>query len=170
MKLEIKYGLISGAGVCAWVLVEFFLGFHNEQLAIGKISSTLATVIPVVVLYRALKEKRDQRPDGELDTTAGLKSGLAISVIAAAMTTVFLWVYQHFINPGWMEKALEFEKAQMASAGATAEAIERRVAVFNILHSDGIQIITGLTGTLVMGLAISLIITSILKKKTPTAG
>ncbi len=170
MKLEIKYGVIIGAGVCGWVLAEFVLGFHNQYLAIGKITSYLSTVVPVVVLYRALKEKRDQQPDGDLETGAGVKSGLAISAIAAVITTAFLWEYNHVINPGRMEKALEFEQAQWVKAGATKEVIERNVTAFHTLNSDGIQIITGLSNTLVMGLAISLIITSLLKKKTPAPG
>ena len=167
MKIEIKYGVISGAGVCAWVLVEYFLGFHNEHLAIGKITGYLATVIPVVALFRALKEKREQQRDGDLATGDGIRSGLVISAIAAVITTPFFWAYKHVINPGWMEKALEFEKAQMAKAGASAEVIDRKVAAFNALNSDEIQIATGLIGTMVMGLAISLIITTILKKKSP---
>ena len=170
MKIEIKYGVISGGSVCAWVLAEYFLGFHNQQLALGKISGYLATAIPVVVLYRALKEKRDQQADGELETPAGVRSGLAISAIAAMITTPFLYAYKHFINPGWMENALEFERAQMVRAGASPELIERKLAAFNVLNSDGIQIVTGLLGTVVMGLAISLIITSFLNRKTPTAG
>ena len=166
MKIELKYGVISGAGVCAWVLVEYFLGFHNQHLALGKITGYLATVIPVVALFRALKERRDQQPDDDLATGDGVKAGLIISAIAGVITTAFFWAYKHYINPGWMEKALEFEKAQMAKAGASAEMIDRKVAAFNALHSDEIQIVTGLIGTLVMGLAISLVITSILKKKT----
>ena len=170
MKIEIKYGALIGAGVCAWVLAEFVLGFHNEHLAVGKITGYLSTLIPVVVLYRALKERRDQQPDGELGTAAGVKSGLVISAIAAVITTTFLWTYNHTINPGRMEKALEFEQAQMAKSGASAEVIARNVAAFHTLNSGGIQIITGFSSTLVMGLAISLIITAVLKKKTPGPG
>ena len=167
VKIEIKYGVISGEGVCAWVLVEYFLGFHNEHLAIGKITGYLATVIPVVVLYRALKEKRDQQPDGDLATGNGIKAGLVISAIAGVITTAFFWTYKHFINPGWMDRALEFEKAQWANAGVGTEMIDRKVAAFNALNSDEIQVVTGLIGTMVVGLAISLVLTSILKKKSP---
>ncbi len=170
MKIEFKYGVISGAGVCAWVLAEYLLGFHNQHLAIGKFTGYLATVIPVVVLYRALKEKRDRQPDGDLATDDGIKAGLVISAIAGVITTAFFWAYKHFINPGWLDRALEFEKAQMANAGATAETIDRKVAAFNALNSDEIQIVTGLIGTMVVGLAISLVLTSILKKKTPEIG
>lgn len=167
MKIEIKHGVICGTGVCAWILVEYFLGFHDEHLAIGKFTGYLATVIPVVVLYRALKEKRAQQPDGDLATGDGLKAGLVISAIAGVITTAFFWAYKHFINPGWLDRALEFEKAQMAKAGATAEMIDRKVAVFNAMNSDEIQIVTGMIGTMVMGLAISVVLTSILKKKSP---
>ena len=168
MKIEIKYGVISGAGVCAWVLAEFVLGFHNEHLAIGKITGYLATVIPVVALFRALKEKRDQQPDDDLATGDGIKAGLVISAIAGVITTTFLWTYNNFINPGLMARALEYDLAQLAVAGATKEAIAQKVATFNALDSDVMQVITGFTNTLVMGLAISLIITSVLKKKTST--
>lgn len=163
MKTELKYGFIIGVTTCLWILTEYLLGFHTTKLNIGKFSGYFAMVIPIVFIYMAFSRIRKERK--EFSIFQGLKSGLIISVVAAIISTTFLFIYNHYINPQWMELAWEWEKAQMLQAGVSEAEIQKKVDQFKAIAHPTSQIIMGLSGTITMGLIISLIISFFLRKK-----
>lgn len=166
MKLEIKYGIITGVGICLWVLMEYTLGFHNERLdtGIGRYSDYFASIIPIVALFMAIKTKRDKYNKGLLSLKDGLKTGLLISLVSAFITTIFFYIYNNYINPGWIEMALEVEKNNMLAAGASKESIEEKMAQYKGLSSGVAQAASIYFSTVLMGLIYSLIISFILRR------
>ncbi|MGH2575679.1 MAG: DUF4199 domain-containing protein [Ignavibacteria bacterium] len=166
MKTEIKYGLITGIAVCIWILLEFILGFHNEKLEIGKYSGYFATIIPIITLYLTIKEKRDMHLNGFLTLGQGIKTGLIVSLISAVITTLFFMIYNNYINPGWMELAMEWEKSQMMQSGASQTEIAEKIKQYETMYSPTNQLLFGFLATVAVGFILSLIISLILKKKS----
>ncbi len=159
MQLELKYGLITGFGVCLWVLLEFLLGFHSTHIELGRYTGYGASMIPMVTLYLALKEKAGKE---KLSWTMGLKTGINISIIAAVITTAFFLFYNHLINPGWMRLAFYHGRSSMVGTPEELAMLEKQ---FEFYSSNLYQTVGGIFGTVLMGIIISLIITFILRRR-----
>ena len=54
MRPDLKYGLIAGALMSAWMLLEHLFGLHTTDLAAGRYTGVVGDLIPVVVLYLLL--------------------------------------------------------------------------------------------------------------------
>ncbi len=167
MKLEVKFGLITGIGICIWVLLEYALGFHNENLEMGKYSGYFSSIIPVTALFIAIKTRRDKINDHTLTLREGVGTGFIISLITAVITTIFFYIYNHYINPGWMDMALEYETKSLLASGMSKADIEKRMVEYNEMRSDLAQAAYMFFSTMLMGLIFSLIISLILRKRKP---
>lgn len=164
MKTEVKWGLITGIGVCLWVLAEYVLGFHGERWQIGQWSGFLSIVIPIVTLTLALRHKRDHELGGALPWGAAIKSGAIISLITGIVTTIFMALYNRVINPGWMEYVLAQQRLQWAADGMSETEIATRVEGYEMLMSETVQIVSGLMMPIVFGIILTVIITFLLRR------
>src|SRR5712692_6702618 len=117
MKPELKFGLINSAGICLWVLFEYALGFHTTKMNIGQYTGYLANIIPITMLFLAIKERRDKINGGTLTFGQGMKTGIIISLITALITTIFMYIYYTAINPRFIELGIEFEKRRLFESG-----------------------------------------------------
>jgi hypothetical protein len=165
IKTDVKFGILTGFAVCTWILTEFFLGFHTMRLSIGEYSSYFAVIIPMITLYFGIKEKRDHYYGGRITITAGIRTGLMISVISAIITTLFLIVYYNYINPDFIQIGLAFQKHRLMITGRTdleiIKEMENIRAIFSFTH----QILYGILSTIGIGFVLSLAISFILKKR-----
>jgi hypothetical protein len=163
MKPEIKYGIITGLLICLWVMIEYFLGFHTTKFETGKYSGYFATIVPIITIYLLLKNKREFY-NNTLTLKQGLRAGTLMSLITAIITTVFFLIYNHYINPGWMQQAMEWEKNNMLKQGLPQAVIDSQLSKFNSMNTDSAQIVQGLIGTIMMGMIISFFMTLTLRR------
>ena len=164
MKLEYKYGLSIGVGVSCWVMAEFFLGFHTTRLSIGEYSGYIAILIPIIVLWRALSEKR--QASGSLSYGAAFKSGLIISFIAALFISVFFALYIFAINPRWLDLGLAYERSKLLGLGITEEEIILQTDAMAALYTPQIQIASAFFGTLIQGIGLSITLAFFIRRRT----
>lgn len=167
MNTEIKFGLIFGFGICAYILLAHLLGLYTTNIQAGKYADIVITLLPVVVLFLAIWEKRARR--GSLSLLQGIKTGLLVALVSFPVSTAFLWIYHHFINPNWLNFILAHERDVMTRNGLGTTEIASRLDAIRIGNSDSAQIIGGFVGTLVLGLVLSFVISLILRKKSTTA-
>lgn len=165
MKPEIKYGLITGAGVCLWIIAEYLLGFHTTRLEIGEYSGFFSTLVPVVTLFLLLKGKREAAADGRLGLGQGVCSGLFASFIAALIVYCFMFVYNQFINPGWLDNTLDWKVAQMRAQGLAEIDIRKEITFYRQANSPAGLIVTTLVGMTLMGAIFSLGLTLLLRRQ-----
>jgi len=151
MRPELKYGLITGAGVCLWIMGEFLLGFHTTRLEIGAYSGYFSCVIPLTTLFLLLKGRRDAAPDGRLGLWSGVKSGLHAAFISGVIVYGFMLVYSNFINPGWLDHALEWRVAQLRADGLAETAIREEIKLYRQMNGPVGCLISIVAGTTVMG-------------------
>ena len=124
MKPEYRYGLLCGTGLSLWILIEFALGFHTTFLEIGQYSGYFSIIVPIIIIYVALKEQ-SLRINGRLSVKEGINTGFQIAIYSAALFTLFLYVYNNYINPEWLNSLVEWERKKLLLGGASDDEIER---------------------------------------------
>ncbi len=164
---DVLYGIISGALVCGFVLVEYFLGFHTTKIGQGKYLSYFGVVIPITIIVIAILYKK-KNGDGYLDPKDGMKTGIIISLITGIITTFFMMLYNSYINPEFFNIAMDYQTKLFKEAGKTPEEITAILEQYKANQKLSAQLVSGLIGTPLMGMLPSLIITMILRKARPS--
>lgn len=149
MKPELKYGLISGAGVCAWIGLEYLLGFHTTRPEVGAYTGFLSNLIPLAALFLLLRVRRNQVFDGRLSLAAGIGAGLYASFVASLIVYSFLVAYSHFINPTWIDQALELKVAAWRAQQVAETDIQQQILRYRNAYTP-----VGLLGTVILGMTL----------------
>ena len=169
MKIEVKYGLYTGLGICAWRIAEHFLGFTSTKLYIGQYSRVFAILLPIVMIPIAIREKRDAELGGEIVLYDGVKCGVTIATIFGAITAAFFFIYQTYINPDYLAHLIEFERIRMVADGIAQNGITEKVDAMRTMNSFPWLVVFQFVGAIISGLAISILATAILKRKSARA-
>jgi len=166
-KIEIKFGIITGAGICLWILSEFLLGFHTVRMNIGEYSIYFVVVIPFITIYNGIKEKRDTENNGIISLGGGIKTGLMISLIAAFITAVFIIIYFNYINPKYFEYGIAYQKEKFYLKGKTDIEFSEQLKNIKVVFSFINQLLFQILGTVGTGFIISVALSFILKNNKP---
>lgn len=164
MRPELKYGLLTGAGVCLWIALEYLLGLHTTHPRVGEYTGLLSNLIPLTSLFLLLRVKRAAVYDGRLSLAAGIGAGVYASFVAALLVYSFLVTYSHFINPGWIDHALDLKVAALRGQQMPETEIRQRITLFRNAYTP-----TGLLNTVVVGMTLmgglfSLILTLVVRR------
>jgi len=163
VKPEFKYGLINGAGVCVWIALEYLLGFHTTQPELGRYTGLLSNLVPLTVLFLLLRKKRAAIYDGRLSLGAGIWSGILASFVASLVVYSFLVSYTHFVNPAWIDHALEVKVAQQRAAGMAEAAIQQGITFTRKAYTPAGMINSIIVGLTLMGGIFSLGLTLLVR-------
>ena len=167
MKIGVKWGIIFGVAICVWTLLLHVLGFYTTRLQLGQYADIVATVIPIAILFFAIRERRARNPGQTLTIGEGVATGMLAGLVSVPITAGFLWVYHHYINPRWMDLLVAWKEEQMRAAGTASEPIRTTIEGMRASATDGAQLTGALVGTLVLSLVLSLIISAILRRRNP---
>lgn len=163
MRPEFKYGLMSGAGICLWVVIEYYLGLHTIHLEVGEKTGYFSNIIPLVTLFLLLRQKQSAAYDGRLTLGQGIASGLMASFLEGVIVYGFMLFYNQYINPNWVDNALALKVTQLRSHGITESNIREQITLYRQANSALGMITTTLLGLTVMGGIFSLILTLLLR-------
>ncbi len=163
MSAALKYGLIAGASLCGWILVGHSLDIQTTRHDLGAYGAAVASVIPLSALFLLLKNRR-AASDGGLSLGWGVGAGLHASFVAALTVYGFLLLYNQFINPGWMDAALEWKVVQFRAQGMTEPAIRAEILSFRWMNSPRGLFLPTLAGMTVLGGLCSLVLTLLLRR------
>lgn len=167
--IELRFGILTGLLISAYILTEFFLGFHTAKLEIGEISGYFSGFIPLVTYYFALKQKQRDNYQGSMTFINGVVSGLLITVVVGLVLVVFFALYNTVINPEYTELGIVYETAKMKQQGIADSTITRFMTEYRQKIGLGNTLFMVFFGTLVQGALISMIVTPIViwkKKRT----
>ena len=167
-KYEIKYGILTGAGISLWIFTEFLLGFHTVKMNLGEHSIYFVVIIPLITTYLGIKEKREKQNKGTISLSGGIKTGLMISLIAAVITALFIIVYFNYINPGFFDHGIAYHKEKLLLKGKTEKEIAGQLKDIKAAFSFVNQLLFGIIGTVGTGLIISIVLSFILKRNKPS--
>ena len=156
MKTAAKWGAILGVVVIVWTLILHMLGFYTTKIAAGQVADQVASVLPIIVIVLALRERRKLVGRG-LRVVESLQTGAVLGLTSVPITAGFFWIYHHVINPEWMALIIAWKSAAMTARGATPEAITAATTQLSASSTDSAQILGALIGTLVFSVLIALI-------------
>lgn len=150
--------------ICVWTLLLHVLGFYTTRLQLGQYADIVATAIPIAIIFFAIRERRARNPGQSLTIGEGVATGVVAGLVSVPITAGFLWIYQHYINPRWMDLLVAWKEEQLRAAGTAPEAIRTTIDGMRTNATDSAQLIGALVGTLVLSLVLSLIISAILRR------
>lgn len=160
MRYHMKWGGILAGGIIAWTLLVHLLGFYTTRIQYSDIVDTVVIVIPIAVTVLALLERR-RALRGRLPFLQGVGASLGVSAASAIPTVAGLWVYHHFINPEWLTYVIAHKRAQFVAQNLPLDEIAKRLDAVQRGGGDGAQIISGLIGTVVLGLVLGILIAGV---------
>ena len=163
MKPVLKYGLILGVALCICMTISHLLGFNTTNMPSAVYGDIVTTVVTVVIVFLAIRAERRRR--GSLTILQGILTGLLVFLISYPITAAFLWFYQHYINPHWLEYVVAYEQSKLAQAGESAAVISDQISRIRSRSTGLAQIVTGLIGTVIFGFILSLIVSLVLRKR-----
>ncbi len=166
LTTEIKYGVMTGTGMCLWILIEFLLGFHTDKMYIGEYTTCFIVFVPLVTLYLGIKEKRDRRNNGQISISSGIKAGLMISLIAAVIIAFFLIAYFNYINPGYAQLGIAYQRQKLIQSGKSTGEIASEMESIKDMFGFINQFLFGTLGVLGTGFIISVALSIFMKKNS----
>lgn len=169
MKPELKYGLICGVCMCAWIGLGHRLGLHTLRPEIATYAGLLSNLVPLVTLFLMLRARRARVYDGRLSLGSGIVSGMYASLVAALIVYSFLVVYTHFINPTWVYEALDPKVAAWRAQQVAETEIQGRITLYLKAYTPVGLLWTTLVNMTLMGGVFSLILTLVVRRLPHTA-
>lgn len=155
-KTEIKWAFIFIGTVLIWSLLERLLGFHDEHLDKHEYFSMLFFIPAILIYVLALKDKKNNHFNGQLNYKQGFISGLIITLIVTIFTPLTQLVITEVISPNYFENIINF------SVEGGYDTLEDARAYFSYRN----YAIQGTIFSLAMGIITSLIVPVFLKTKT----
>lgn len=105
---EVVYGLVLALASLVWISLEYAVGLHTKYIAYHGYVTNLFAVVPIFLMWRALKHRRDVLEGGEIAWWQGLTSGMVISVVAGALGAPTIWIFINFVNPNFFAAMIEY--------------------------------------------------------------
>src|ERR1035438_8679506 len=136
---DILYGILTGMLVCAFTMIEYLMGYHNAKIADGRFLNLLGNLIPVTVIAIAIiyKKKND---NGYLELKDGMKTGIIISFFTGVITTIFMMIYNNYINPEYLDISLAYQTKLYTEHGYKTDDIAKFKEGFDASQMLGAQL------------------------------
>jgi len=143
----------------------YFLDMHYQQ---SQEAGIVGIIIMIAILIYAFIQFKKLN-EGYLSLSEALKIGLGISLVAALIGVVYTYILTEFLDPGMMDKALDFqiEKLRMENPEITSDQIAGMREMQEKFSSPLIRSAFQIIGSLFIGFIISLIGGLIIKKSRP---
>ena len=158
-KIEFKWAVVIMIITLAWMTLEKQLGFHDEKLKWQMFFGMLIIIPNFILYFLALRDKKKNYYNGEMNWKQGFISGIVISFIVAIFSPLTQFITYEFIVPNFFDKmiALSVESKRLTE--------EEAKSYFNLSASIWQNISNGLSYGIVLGA----IVAYILKTKTPVS-
>jgi hypothetical protein len=120
---QLLLGVMTGVAPCLWILVEFFLGWHNELIALSQWGDWLALLPTAAMLLGAMRYLKYEEYNGDFAWREAWLTGIRISLVASLIFALFLLIYQRAINPGWFPAQISHLRSSLTEAGASSRTV-----------------------------------------------
>jgi hypothetical protein len=149
-----KYGLILGILAFVVFLATILTGIQRNWL-----STAVITVLVIVLMVLAHQEFKKSH-DGMLTYGQALGTGTLLSVVAAVVRDIFMYVYVRYINTGFFAAAARMQRAALEKRGITGEQAQHAMSLTAPLMTPVglvvVSLITGVIGGFVVALIVSI--------------
>lgn len=163
-KTEIKFAVLAAAGLAAWTLLAWKLGWHDTDFTHAQHGKKVAATVSILCVWLAVRERR-ARQGGFINFGEGFQSGVIVGVIAAFLNGAFLAYYSQVLNPGWLQRGWEWQKAGLIAAGAKDADLGRPEAIATASQELLYQLLLDPIGKIMVGLILATAIAGLLRRK-----
>lgn len=162
-RIATKYGLVQG--------VLAFIVFLVTTLAAIK-QSWVTTVVDIAILIAlmVLAHREFKRTHESMMTyPQGLGSGTLLAVVGSVVTCILVYVYVKFINTGYLDAAIQAQRAALEQRGITGAQAEQALAMVATIMTPGGLVVTSLITGVIVGFIVALIVSIFTHKGDPMA-
>lgn len=161
VSVGIRYGLLTG-------IITTIISFLQLTLVSDPETPLrwLSAVVFIGGIYMAHKYFK-QHNGGFMSYGQGLGIGTIVSAVAGLISSIFSYIYLQFIDPDYMNRAMEITRSRMEERGMEDAQIDQAMAMASKFSSGPITIVFGLLGALLIGFLLSLVIAAITKHTRP---
>ncbi|WP_264559086.1 DUF4199 domain-containing protein [Flavobacterium sp. N2270] len=155
IAIEIKWGIIFTITGLAWMYLEKMLGWHDELISKHPIYTMLFSVVAIAIFVFALKDKKKNYFQNQMDWKQGFLSGCIVSIVVTLLSPMSQYITSEIISPNYFQNAINFavENNRMT--------LENAQAFFNLKS----YIFQAAFGGLSMGIVTSAIVAFFIKSK-----
>jgi hypothetical protein len=107
IKIEIKWALIFSVMGLVWMLLEKWSGLHDKYIDYHLYLTNLFAIPAIWVMVLALKDKKKNFYNNNIDYKQGLKSGIVLSLFIAAMSPLTQWITSFVITPEYFPNVIK---------------------------------------------------------------
>lgn len=115
-------GLVMGVGFCLYTTIMWLTRLDGTYLYIGQYFDMLIIILPVFMIIYAIK----QEVIGNKITF--LKRACVALIVGAISFTIYdpyLYIYHHYINPGWYNAVLDLKEIELKAANTPSSEINK---------------------------------------------
>jgi len=165
MKPFLKYGLITAAAGIVISMITYLLGL--DKTSTGEYIGYLNIIVMIAGMIMAVKEKRENELGGFIEFGQAFSTATMTVLIAAAITSVYTYLYVSVINPGFREYTMQKQIEKMEAKGMAQEQIDVAMSYTEKFMTPTMMAIFTFLGGMVVGIILALIIAAIMKKSNP---
>jgi hypothetical protein len=165
---EMGYGVLTALGLAAWTLLAWRLGWHERDFTHAQHGKKVAFALTLAGMWLAVRARR-ARQAGWINFSEGFQSAVVVSAVAAFLNGAFAACYSRVLNPGWLARAWEWQKAELLAAGAKESELNRPEAIANASQTLLFQLLMDPIGKVLVGLVLATAVAALLRRKPPEA-
>ncbi|GGH02129.1 hypothetical protein GCM10011416_21140 [Polaribacter pacificus] len=159
-SIILNYGLYLGIISVLLSLIVYAMGdAHTPHWSISLIGFALLVVL-IVLGIKKYKESND----GFISWGQAVKVGVGIALISAVISIAYQQVFVNFIEPDFMNVAMELQNQRMIDQGLTSEQIDAANEMGKNFSGPVISSAIGLIVSAFLGFVISAIAGAIMKQ------
>jgi hypothetical protein len=121
IKIEIKWAIIFSVMGLVWMLLEKWSGLHDKYIDYHLYLTNLFAIPAIWVMVLALKDKKKNFYNNNIDYKQGLVSGIILSLFIAALSPLTQWITSFVITPGYFLNVIK-RSVEIGYYKTTAEA------------------------------------------------
>ncbi|MCT8341038.1 DUF4199 domain-containing protein [Flavobacteriaceae bacterium TK19130] len=165
-KIALNYGLILALGTIGVSVIVYVLDMHLDQSPWQSLANFLIMLACIVLGLKAFKHEGD----GFMSLGDALKTGLAISLVAGLIGSIFTYIFVTVIEPDFVTQMLDVTREKMIedNPNMTQEQTDMAMEMTSKFMSPWIMFAMGLIASLFFGFIISLVAGLIMKQNRPT--
>jgi hypothetical protein len=162
----LKYGVIAGLILVAYSMLGNMLGFSiPTSLGMGVIQMIIGILAVVLIGYFTIKHHRDRELGGYISFGRAFLVCLIALVTAGLISSIFNYIYMTFIDPDYVNTALEKMEEMFSSMGMSEDQIEEALKGTRERFEPSTMLTTGLLWSIGINAIIALIMAAIMKKR-----
>jgi hypothetical protein len=152
---ELEWAAIITFFSLAWMVLEKWMGWHDEHINQHATYTLLALPITIALYFFALRTKRNEDLGGTMTWREGFKSGMVLTLFLAVLSPLAQVITHRLITPDFFSNMIDYSVANNKMPRGMAEN----------LFSLGSYVLQSLVGVLVFGAIVSGVLATLLKQE-----